>query len=100
MPAETKRLQRRITPRDRWFVAVLACAALVGTPAAVLLSAHSARPGADAGCVTTVRASIMGGATYKYCGASAVTACRQFASEDKTLAARCEALGFLPHRQD
>jgi hypothetical protein len=100
VPAETQRLQRRITPRDRWFVAVLACAALVGTPAAVLLSSHDARPGADAGCVTTVRASIMGGATYKYCGARAATACRQFGGDDKRLAARCEALGYLPPGQD
>lgn len=94
MPAETKRLQRRISARDRWFFAVLAGAALVGTPAAFLLGSDRSHPSTGARCVTTIRASIMGGATYKYCGAEAVKACRQFAADDKGLAARCEKLGL------
>lgn len=98
MPAETRRLQRRITGRDRWFLALLACAALVGTPSAVLLLQHSSRPGTGALCVTTIRASIVGGATYKYCGENAVAACRQFATHDKGLAAQCEKLGLVRRR--
>jgi hypothetical protein len=94
MPAETKRLQRKISARDRWFFALLACAALVGTPTAVLLSKRSSHPSTDAHCVTTIRASIMGGATYRYCGTDAANACRQFATRDNGLAARCEKLGL------
>jgi hypothetical protein len=95
VPAESERLRHRITGRDRWFLALLALTALVGTLGAVLLLRHGSDPRTDDRCVTTMRASIMGGATYKYCGASAVTACRQFATEDKGLAARCEELGYL-----
>jgi hypothetical protein len=42
-----------------------------------------------------MRASIMGGATYKYCGTNAITACKEFAAHDNALAARCEQLGFV-----
>jgi hypothetical protein len=99
LPAETKRLQRRITGRDRWFLALLAALALVGTPVAALLLAHGSHPATNARCVTTMRASIMGGATYKYCGAKAVAAaCREFAAKDKALAKRCEELGVRQRR--
>jgi hypothetical protein len=94
VPAESERLQRRITGRDRRFLGLLVVSALVGAPSAVFLIPHGSGPSTDANCVTTMRASIMGGATYKYCGANAVTACRQFAAEDKALAARCEQLGL------
>lgn len=95
MPAESERLQRRITQRDRRFLALLAVLAFVGTPSAALLLRDGWHPRTDARCVTTVRASIMGAGTYKYCGANAVAACRQFASDDKGLASRCEELGLL-----
>jgi len=95
VPAESERLRRRITGRDRWFLALLALLALVGTLGAVLVLPHGSHLSTDDRCVTTMRASIMGGATYKYCGASAVTACQQFANDDKALAARCLELGYL-----
>jgi hypothetical protein len=98
VPAESERLQRRITRRDRWFLTVLALLALVGTPSAVLLLPHGSRPSTDARCVTTMRASIMGAATYKYCGANAVAACRRFATDDKALASQCEKLGLMRQR--
>src|SRR5713226_8844131 len=87
VPAESERLQQRITRRDRWFLTLLALLALIGTPSAVLLLPHASRPSTNPGCVTTMRASIIGGATYKYCGADAVAACQQFATEDKGLEA-------------
>lgn len=96
MPAESIRFHRRIRPRDRWFVALVACATLVGTPTAVLLSSESS--GAGAGCVTTIRASVMGGATFKYCGADAVAFCRQSGAGDKGTASQCEALGTRSER--
>jgi hypothetical protein len=98
VPAESERLQRRITGRDRWFLALLALLVLVGTPSAVILLPHGSDPSTDAGCVTTMRASIMGGGTYKYCGANAVAACHRFAVEDEALAARCEELGLMRRR--
>jgi hypothetical protein len=98
VPAESERLQRRITGRDRWFLALLALVALVGTPSVVLLLPHGTHPSRDARCVTTMRASIIGGGTYRYCGANAVVACRQFATADEALAARCETLGLTRRR--
>jgi hypothetical protein len=98
MPTESRRLRRRITGRDRWFFAVLAAGALVGTPAAIAISLNQSASHASDGCVTTMRASIMGGATYKYCGADVAPACRQFSARDKELAARCVELGVLRHR--
>jgi hypothetical protein len=98
VPAESERLRRRITGRDRCFLALLALLALAGTPGAVLLLQHGSHPSTDARCVTTMRASIVGGGTYTYCGAHAVAACRQFATGDEALAARCGALGLIRRR--
>lgn len=98
MPAETERLRRGITGRDRWFLVVLAAAALVGAPSAVLLSASGSTQTTDAGCVATVRASIMGAATTRYCGADAVTACRELARQDEGLAAQCDRTGVAWRR--
>jgi hypothetical protein len=95
VPAESQRLLRRISARDRWFLAVLVGAALVGTPAAVLLAQHDPSPNTGARCVSTTRAGIMGAGTYKYCGADAIPFCRQFASGDDDLTAQCKKFGFL-----
>ena len=99
MPAETTRLQRRIAARDRWFFALLAAAALVGTPIAVVLSRHDPRPSTGPPCVATIRASIMGGATFTYCGAAAVAFCRQSAATDKGIAAQCEKVVLTRRRR-
>jgi hypothetical protein len=94
VPAESERLRRRISGRDRWFLLLIAVAALVATPSAVLLSRHSSHSSPDPNCVTVLRASIMGGATYKYCGANAIAACKEFAPRDKGVAAQCEERGL------
>jgi hypothetical protein len=98
VPAESERLRRRISGRDRWFLALLLVAALVATPIAVILLQNGSPRSSDDRCVTVMRASIMGGATYRYCGASAATACKRFGSRHEALAARCEALGLLQRR--
>jgi len=98
VPTESERLRRRISGRDRWFLVLISVAALVATPSAVLLAQHDSHPGTDTNCVTVLRASIMGGATYKYCGTNAIAACKQFAAHDSGLAARCEQLGFMHRR--
>src|SRR5437899_2470274 len=58
MPAEAHRLTRPLGRRDRRMLALLACAALVGTPGAVLLSRHGTRDGASTRCVEMTRAAI------------------------------------------
>ncbi len=98
MPAEARRLRRRITRRDRWFIVAVVSAAVVATPTAVLLSEHGSTRGTDARCVSTIRAFIMGAATFRYCGADAAVACRRFASRDSGLAAQCERIGLAPRR--
>jgi hypothetical protein len=93
MPAEAVRLQRRIGDRDRRFFAALACAALVGTPAIVLVGRHGSGPVTheDGKCVAVAHAGVLGGGTYHYCGAEAVAFCHRFATEDR-VAAKCETL--------
>jgi hypothetical protein len=95
MPAEASRLQRRIQRRDRWFFAVLACAAAIGTPAAVLLSRHGPahESGPSARCIETDHAGVMGGGTYRYCGADVVQFCRQFGPSEEAIATKCDELG-------
>ena len=94
MPAEVARLQRRIGRRDRRFFAALACAAVVGVPAAVLVARHDTTPvfRSTAACIDAPHAGVLGGGTYHYCGAEAITFCRRFAAED-AVAAKCEELG-------
>jgi hypothetical protein len=94
VPAEATRLQRRIGARDRWFLALLAVAALIGTASALVFGQRSADPSAEARCVAIIRASWMGGATFKYCGADAATFCRRAAGSDKEIASQCERAGL------
>ena len=74
MPAEASRFTRRLGARDRRFFAALACAGAAAVPAAVLLQGGKAAPAGT--CVSAVRASIMGGATYRWCGAAATARCK------------------------
>ncbi|HVC87482.1 MAG TPA: hypothetical protein VNC40_08665 [Gaiellaceae bacterium] len=93
MPAEVERLQRRVGTRDRWFLGLGLCAALVGAPVGVLLARPGASSTADT-CITTVRASMMGGATFRYCGPDAAAFCQASGAEDKSVAAKCRELGL------
>jgi hypothetical protein len=95
MPAEVIRLQRRLCARDRWFLALLALAVLVGTAAALAVGRYSSSDAsADAGCVSITRASWMGAATFKTCGADAAAFCRRSAGGDEEVAAKCAEQGF------
>lgn len=69
MPAEVGRLQRGLGRRDRRLLAAVACAAAVGGPAAAL--ALSGSPPPDDGCARVIKASFMGGATFRDCGRGA-----------------------------
>jgi hypothetical protein len=103
MPAEAIRLQRRLASRDRWFIAILIAAALVGGVAAIVAGRIGGGSSAAraAGCVSVTRASWMGSATLSYCGADAVAYCRktgigQFAAGHPESIAACRRAGILP----
>ena len=93
MPAEAVRLTRRIGYRDRRFFAVLACAAVIGTPTVVLVARHDGVQASPekATCIEAAHAGVLGGGTYHYCGADAVAFCRRFSVEE-SIAAKCEVL--------
>jgi hypothetical protein len=95
VPAEAIRLQRRLGRRDRWFLALLAVAVLVATAAALAVGRYgSSDASADAGCVSITRASWMGAATFKACGAEAVAFCRRSAAGDAEIAEKCSEQGL------
>jgi hypothetical protein len=98
VPAEAIRLQRRLGARDRWFIALVTFALLAGAVSALVVSREGGRSTAegDARCVAVVRASWMGGATFRHCGADAVTFCRRPGQDAESLA-ECRRLG-LPAR--
>lgn len=98
MPAEAIRLQRRLGSRDRWFLIVLTLAVLAGSVAALAVDRYRGEDAnAGAGCVSITRASWMGAATFKACGADAVAFCRRSAGGDREIAAKCDVEG-LPTR--
>lgn len=92
MPAESRRLRRRVRSRDRWFLAAAACVAVVGTPVAIVLTSSSGA-GDRAGCVSRIEAGFMGGQTRTVCGARAAALCHA-ARRDAGLAAECRRAGF------
>jgi hypothetical protein len=103
VPAEAGRLHHRLGTRDRWFIAILVVATLIGGVATVVAgqvgggSAHAGR----AGCVSVKRASWMGSATLSYCGAEARTYCRktgigQSAAGHPQSIAACRKAKLLP----
>jgi hypothetical protein len=92
VPAESRRFQRRIGARDRWFLGLLACALLLCAVGAFVLIDHGSSSSADARCVKTLRPGFMGAATYKYCGKDAVAFCRRSAAGDRQLASQCARL--------
>ena len=87
MPAEAKRLNRGLGVRDRRFFAAVACAAATGTSVGALAVAHGNSP--SAGCVTRDAAGVLGGGTWRYCGARAIAYCRAHAREDASLSVQC-----------
>lgn len=96
MPAEAARLTRGLGARDRSFLLALGLAGVVLLAAAVALHHRSGRPARlDAGCVAVAHAGVLGGGTYRYCGAAAVSFCQRFGGEDD-VAAACAGLAQAP----
>ena len=103
MPAEAIRLQHRLASRDRWFIAILVAATLIGGVAAIVAGrlGGGATAASATGCVSITRASWMGSATLRYCGADAIAYCRttgigQFAAGHPESIAACRRAGLLP----
>ena len=66
MPAAASRFDHKLGRRDRRLFAVLACAAAIAGPAAVLALDGSSSPPAD-GCARVIRPGFMGGVTVRDC---------------------------------
>jgi hypothetical protein len=93
MPAEAVRLQRQVGVRDKRFLYLLAgAAALITVFVTIWVGANGAStPRTD--CVTFDEAGVMGGGTWHFCGADAVTFCKtHIASDPAKLAAVCAKL--------
>jgi hypothetical protein len=93
VPAEAARFTRRIGQRDRRFLAALAGAGAAGAAVGVLFASHGSPAVPRTDCVTLDQAGVMGGGTWRYCGADAISFCKQHAADDNTLAERCRLLG-------
>ena len=98
MPTESRRFQRRIGARDRWFLGLLACALLLCAVGAFVLMGDGSSSSADARCVSTQRPGFMGAATYTYCGKDAVAFCRRSTADDPELASECARLRVTPRK--
>jgi hypothetical protein len=94
VPAESARLSWRLSHRDWWFIGAIVAAAVVITLASIAFSGGGGRPSAEKGCFSLERASIMGAATTTYCGATAARFCRTAPTDDREIAAKCDALGL------
>jgi hypothetical protein len=94
LPSEAARLTRPVGDRDRRFFAALALLAAVGTTAGVVFFGHGGGTPGSARCLTYDQAGVLGGGTWHLCGSDAAAFCRAHATEDVTLAAKCDALGF------
>lgn len=101
MPAEAIRLERRISRRDRAFLAGLACAGVLAVPAFVLLGRDDTRPSSQtgAGCIEAAHAGVLGGGTYRYCGSDAKSFCARFAPAEAAIAGKCAGLGLAAERR-
>jgi hypothetical protein len=93
VPSEAVRFTRRIGRRDRRFLAALAAASVAGIAFGAGFVAHGGTSTPRSDCVTLDQAGVMGGGTWRFCGADAVAFCQQHAAESSALADRCRRLG-------
>jgi hypothetical protein len=81
-----------LRPRDRYFLAAMACAAAVGIGASAYAYAGHPATEAEKDCVVTSAASTMGSADIHACGAAALRLCRLERSTDSSIAVACRRL--------
>ena len=92
MPAEAHRFERRLRKRDWRFLAALGCAAVIGTAGGLIATARGSGRVEHPTCVSFDAAGVMGGGTWRFCGADAAAYCAAHASERKTLVEQCARL--------
>jgi hypothetical protein len=96
MPVErsAQRIDRRLSRRDKGFLAGLACAGAIGAGVgAYAYAGHSPGP-ASMRCVSVTLPSTVGGASLRYCGTGAVHLCRVEGPRVLQIAAACRRAGF------
>ena len=92
MPAEAHRFERRLRRRDWRFLAALGCAAAVGTAGGVIATARGSGDAPRPACVSFEAAGVMGGGTWRFCGADAAAYCAAHAADSRKLAEQCDRL--------
>lgn len=96
MAAESERLRRRLGRRDRWFLLLVAAAALVAIAVGLVAAGHGPRSRTD--CVAFSHPNFTGGATYRYCGRQALAFCRHTPAPSPALVAQCARIGVRRRR--
>jgi hypothetical protein len=96
MPVErqSERLATPLRPRDRHFIAAVACAVVIGGGAGAFAYAGNPPEPASRGCVVVTVASSLGGATLRNCGAAAKRLCRDEGKTNAGIAAACRRQGL------
>ena len=98
MPLEgqSQRLASSLRPRDRYFLAAMAGALVVGIGAVVYAYSGSPAAPSNKGCVVVTVASSLGGTTLRNCGAAAKRFCLEAGKSNTGIAAACRRQGFEP----
>jgi hypothetical protein len=96
MPVEghEQRLVSPLGPRDKHFLAAMACAVALGVGASVYAYTNRAPAPSNRGCVVVTVASSLGGTTLRNCGAAARSFCRAQARLNVDIAAACRRQEF------
>ena len=96
MPLEGhwRRLETPLSRRDKRVLAAIACVAALATGGGIYAYVDRAPGRSDAGCVTVVIPSTLGGSTIRRCGAAARTFCRTEAGNNPEVAAQCRRKGY------
>jgi hypothetical protein len=96
MPVEghAERVAASLRPRDKYFLAAIACAVALGLGVGAYAYARRAPEPSNKGCVVVTVASSLGGTTLRNCGAAAQRFCRVEGKLNADIAAECRRQGF------
>ena len=96
MPVErqAERLAASLRPRDKYFLAAMACVVALGIGVSAYAYAMRAPAPSNAGCVVVTVPSSLGGTTLRNCGAAVRRFCRVQGRLSSGIAAACRDQGF------
>jgi hypothetical protein len=102
MPVEghAQRVASSLGPRDKYFLAAMACAVVLGAGAGIYAYASRAPAPSNRGCVVVTVASSLGGTTLRNCGAVARSFCTAQGKLNGGIAAACRRQGFASQPAD